>query len=401
MASNAVAALFRTRIVLWILAGSVVWENGCCGEFNSLYEALTGRRLAGLPGVERLGLGLGGWASLGVTYNSRNPGDHMNGPVTFNDRASEPQLNQLYLYLERVVNKEAKRWDVGGRLDVVWGTDSRFVHAAGNWDEDLIREEDLRFYDLAFSQAYLEIATPWVRGATAKLGHFYTILGQEVVQSPNNFFYSHSYAMQYGEPFTHTGVLVSYPLRESISLLVGVVTAPYLGYDNFDRRLSNWNFLGGLTWVGDSGETSISAALTSGPVSMPGDPNRTIASLVFNHAVTGELQYILQMDHGSQTRLGQEDANWYGVNQYLIYALTDSVSLGLRGEWFRDDDGARVTAAPASYYELTTGLNWKPEGWLQLRLEGRNDWVDGARPAFGSSTRNRQFTLGASATVLF
>jgi hypothetical protein len=134
---------------------------------------------------------------------------------------------------------------------------------------------------------------------------------------------------------------------------------------------------------------------------MPGDPNRTIASLVFNHAVTGELQYILQMDHGSQTRLGQEDANWYGVNQYLIYALTDSVSLGLRGEWFRDDDGARVTAAPASYYELTTGLNWKPEGWLQLRLEGRNDWVDGARPAFGSSTRNRQFTLGASATVLF
>ena len=40
-----------------------------------------------------------------------------------------------------------------------------------------------------------------------KLGHFYTPIGYEVVPANGNFFYTHAYTMQYGEPFTHTGVL--------------------------------------------------------------------------------------------------------------------------------------------------------------------------------------------------
>ena len=40
---------------------------------------------------------------------------------------------------------------------------------------------------------------------TVRLGHFYTIIGYEVVTAPDNFFSSHAYTMQYGEPFTHTG----------------------------------------------------------------------------------------------------------------------------------------------------------------------------------------------------
>ena len=40
-----------------------------------------------------------------------------------------------------------------------------------------------------------------------KLGHFYSILGYESVTAPDNFFYSHSYLFQYGEPFTFTGLL--------------------------------------------------------------------------------------------------------------------------------------------------------------------------------------------------
>ena len=32
---------------------------------------------------------------------------------------------------------------------------------------------------------------------------------------------------------------------------------------------------------------------------------------------------------------------------------------------------------PASYYEVTAGLTWKPYNWLRLRPNVRYDWADG------------------------
>jgi len=296
---------FRTILIGCIVLTGLCWSVTSRAEreaASGLYEGLTGASLSDLPGLKNLEMMLGGWMSMGVTYNGNNPSDHSNAPVTFNDRSSEFQLNQLDLFIERPVNKEAKRWDVGGRLDFLWGTDSRFTQAAGNWDEGLITQSDLRFYDIALPQAYAEIATPFVRGATAKIGHFYTILGVEAVPSPNNFFYSHSYAMQYGEPFTHTGVLLSYPVKESLTVSAGAVTGPHEKMDNFDKHLSNWNFLGGLTWVSEDGATSFALALTSGATDDKAGDNRTIASLVLNHDLTEKLHYIIQHDQGYQAR---------------------------------------------------------------------------------------------------
>ncbi len=42
---------------------------------------------------------------------------------------------------------------------------------------------------------------------TVKAGHFFTIVGYETVQAPDNFFYSQSRMMFNSEPFTHTGFL--------------------------------------------------------------------------------------------------------------------------------------------------------------------------------------------------
>ncbi|MDD5035880.1 MAG: porin [Methylococcaceae bacterium] len=370
---------------------------------SGLYEELTGSRLSELPGLGKLGLSLGGWISAGITYNHHDPGNHSNGTVTFNDRSSEFQLNQFYLYLERVVNKESKRWDIGGRVDFLWGTDSRFTQTAGHWDSQLISASESRFYDIALPQAYVEITTPYIRGATVKIGHFYTLLGQEVVPSPNNFFYSHAYAMQYGEPFTHTGVLFSLPAGTSFTVNLGAVTGPHGIADNFDRHPGNGNFLGGVNWLSENGGTSVAAALTSGDTDARGSPNRTIASLVVSHDFTDKLHYIIQFDHGSQERPDAKGggAQWYGLNQYLTYALTDSVVAGLRAEWFRDQNGVRVASFPASYYETTLGLNWKPKPWLLLRTEARYDWSDGTGRIFDVGTQSSQLTLGANAAVSF
>ena len=62
-------------------------------------------------------------------------------------------------------------------------------------------------YGWAVPQLYTEVATG---NLSVIIGHFFKLVGYEVVTSPDNFFYSHSLTMFNSEPFTHTGVLATY-----------------------------------------------------------------------------------------------------------------------------------------------------------------------------------------------
>ena len=104
-----------------------------------------------------------------------------------------------------------------------------------------------------------------------------------------------------------------------------------------------------------------------------------------------------------------KDATWYGVNTHLTYDIKDNLTAGIRGEWFRDQDGVRVFAPArtagalvgSSYYAVTAGVNWKPMNlkWLNLRPNVRYDWADGSRP-FGN-TKQDQFLFSTDFSVNF
>ncbi len=44
-----------------------------------------------------------------------------------------------------------------GRFEFVFGTDTPNYQATGHWDDNLISENNLRFYDMALTQIYIEI----------------------------------------------------------------------------------------------------------------------------------------------------------------------------------------------------------------------------------------------------
>lgn len=394
------SALPKTAACQKVLLGFVfaVSISQAYGQDEGLYSAIAGETLEKSLSVEDYGIKFGGWVSFGGTYSTDNPGDHNNFPVTFNDRTGEFQLNQLNLYIEKALDRES-HWDLGGRVDVMFGTDTRFTQATG-LDDKLISPRDLRFYDIAIPQFYLEVYAPIGNGISAKIGHFYTILGQEVVMAPNNFFYSHAYSMQYGEPFTHTGALFSYSLNDNVTLNAGAVA----GWDNFDENLANWNFLGGVTWTNDDANSAVSWSVISGDVDDVTSENRTISSLVMSHGFTDRLQYVFEHDFGFQQsgRLTGKDAFWYGVNQYLFYDITDSVTVGLRGEWFRDGDGSRVSIGNrANYFALTAGVNWKPKAWLMFRPEIRYDWTDSNAKIFNRLSQNEQLEFAMDVVIQF
>ncbi|MGH8685441.1 MAG: outer membrane beta-barrel protein, partial [Nitrosospira sp.] len=165
------------------------------------------------------GIKFGGWVNAGATYNPNYPANGYNGPVTFADRANRFQLNQLNVYIQRTVVTEGKSLDFGGRFDFMFGTDAIYAQAfgvppfdvnsgqplnRGNWDLDLCCAST-RTYGIALPQAYVEAYVPVGNGLNLKAGHFYSPTGYETVPAPDNFFYSHAYTFNNGEPFTHTG----------------------------------------------------------------------------------------------------------------------------------------------------------------------------------------------------
>jgi hypothetical protein len=345
-----------------------------------------------------------GFLELGIGANAL--GSSWNGPITFNDRAWQGSMNQLYLINERILKDDGI--SLGGRVDLLYGTDFIYTTAAGfdgNWNTG-------RYYGLAMPQLYGEVGNQTLN---VKFGHFYTLIGYEVVPAIGNFFQSHAYTMQYGEPFTHTGVLTTWNPNDQLSIIGGVTN----GWDNWDVGLpapgnpgpgktSNAAFLGAVTFSSSDGSQALTVACSSGNEANGGLTgalggqdligNRTVTSIVYSNEFTDKLTYVYQSDFGyaadAGTNLigyyqtqGQQDgsAYWYGANQYLFYNFTDYLIGGARLEWFRDNNGTRVVSGlrdgspgvggmAGNFWELTFGLNYLIGNNMVIRPELRYDW---------------------------
>jgi len=364
--------------VAYVADEPVAADNGAEEEEDE------GFKLFKFPRLNDRGFDIRGWLDQGYTYNPDNPTNRFNGPVTFNDRANDYQMNQLYLIGERVTKTEDRDWDVGGRVDLLYGTDYRFTTAYGletTWNQSS------RFYGLAMPQLYGDLA---YKKLTFRFGHFYTILGNEVVTAPDNFFYSHAYGMQYGEPFTHTGGLVKWQLNDRFSVTGAIVE----GWDNWVDVNKKPGFMGGFNWTSESEKTSVAWGLIFSNEQAPGIPStRMLSTIVFTQKLGEKWKYIFQNDYGNETNvasIGGADAKWYSFINYLLYDFNDKWSFGARYEWFTDEDGTRVaglgtidgflrgiplTAIPARWQEATIGLNYKYNKNVLVRSELRWDWA--------------------------
>jgi len=349
-----------------------------------------------------------GFVELGIGANAL--GSPWNGPITFNDRAWQGQMNQLYLINERILKDEGI--SLGGRIDLLYGTDFLYTQAAGL---DGFAPDDWatnRYYGLAMPQLYGEVGNQTLN---VKFGHFYTLIGYEVVPAIGNFFYTHAYTMQYGEPFTHTGVLGTWNPNDQLSIIAGITN----GWDNWDVGLpgnqanpspgstSNASFLGAVTFSSSDGTQALTIANASGNEAsgavngaIPAQNfigNRTVTSVVYTNELTDKLTYVYQSDIGYQAHAntavqtqGQQagSAYWYGVNNYVFYNFTDYLIGGFRLEWFSDVNGYRVSTGgfregaltgngngfAGNFWEATWGLNYLVGNNLVIRPEVRYDW---------------------------
>jgi putative OmpL-like beta-barrel porin-2 len=365
---------------------------------TGLIESLTGFNYNETNFMQSLGVKFGGWTEIGFAGNPRDP-DGTNGPVTFNDKPNDFRLHQVYGFIEREADRSTDTISFGFRADLLYGTDGRFSFA-NNFDTDVLNSTNDK--KLIFPQVYGEIFLPVGNGVTAKVGHFYTLIGYEVVPSTGNFFFSHAYTMQYGEPFTHTGALLSYPINDNIEVTGGVVT----GWDShFDQPA---NFLGSVAYSTDDEGTSLTTSVITGDVRTNGlgvndDHNRTMGSVVLEHDLTDRLHYVLQSDFGyEESTAFVGSSKWYGVNQYMFYDVLHNLTAGIRGEWFRDEDGVRVLGDGRSqnFWAVTGGVNYTPIAGFTIRPEVRYDRNSNGN-AYNDGNKDSQVLLSVSGIFRF
>jgi hypothetical protein len=323
----------------------------------------------------------GGWMQLGY-HSKATPLSRVYGDLgSFNDVPNNLNLQQGWMFVERVADGSDCCWDWGFRADMMYGTDAQKTQGFGGtgWDTDW----DNGVYGWAMPQLYAEVE----RGdLNIKAGHFFTLVGYEVVTAPDNFFYSHALTMFNSEPFTHTGVLATYGLNDCVEVYGGWTAGWDTGFENFN---------GGSSWLGGfSAELTENVTFTY--ISTAGNFGARGAdayshSVVLDVALTEDLNYVVQSDLlsigdlsvNALPREARDDD--VGVNQYLLYTLSDCWAVGGRLEWWKNEGN--------SNYEATFGVNYHPHANIVLRPEVRYDWNPG--------NNMDQATFGMDAILIF
>ncbi len=301
------------------------------------------------------GWDISGWTQFG--YHSANDG-------VFNTHPGNVDLQQGYLYIEKIADG-SNGLGFGGRVDVLYGTDGPNTQSFGNnpgtWDFQ--NGLDHGIYGWALPQAYGEVA---YEDVSVKLGHFYTLLGYQVVPATGNFFYSIPYTFNFSEAFTHTGALATYTGVENLTVYGGWT----LGWDTgFDQINQGNSFLGGFSYTFND-ELTTTYICTAGNLGWIG--NGYTHSFVADWTINDCWEYVFQSDLNTIDNSPNAGGGHYdtiGVNQYLFYTINDKIRAGGRLEWWKADG--------ISVNEAALGLNVSPMNNVLIRPEVRYNWVPG------------------------
>ncbi|MBI4737184.1 MAG: porin [candidate division NC10 bacterium] len=343
------------------------------------------------------------WSGHVVTsynYNFNNPKSQANRLRVFDEKANTFRLNSAELNVGKPSTTESP-WGFGLTLNL--GTDAEKIHSAGLGLASTDNPLDIQ-------QAFVTYKWNVENGVDFKAGKFVTLLGQEVIESPNNFNISRSLLFGFAIPFTHTGLLVSYPVVPDLfTTTVGVVN----GWDNVDDNNDGKSLTWQLALTPRKNLTILANGIYGPEQASKTSPKRTVGDLVVSYKPIEPLTLALNLDLAFEDRVPltglTKDAYWYGVAAYAGYDLTDRLTVSLRGEYFVDEDGARTgtsavnTATGLSdrlnLWEITTTLKIKLREKLFARLEYRHDQAAGrVKTAFdkknGTFNRGQQDTVG-------
>jgi hypothetical protein len=328
--------------------------------------------------------------------------DHDNG-YTFN--AAELSV--------RKDPSERYRWGYG--IVVTAGIDSQKNHSLGIFrdrDDSTPLYRNTVPYDLP--EVYASYLIPLGEGLTVKAGRWATLIGYEVYESPKNLNFSRSLLYTLGTPYTHTGLLVTYPFAGWLSATLGFTN----GWDSADNLNGSLKPTGSFAFT-PLDKLSATVNFHVGPeqtrAQMAGDAvnNRWIVDTTILYTGIDRLTLAVNFDFAGEENdpalvaipgRRQTDSRWGGVAGYAGYDWTKALRTVLRLEYFADPQGVKSseTIAPGrnvDLWEVTATAEYKIWRGLVGRLEYRHDEAN--RPAFSLQHHGTTPTSRDQSTLTF
>jgi hypothetical protein len=376
---------------------------------------------AGLENLlNKTGIKFYGYAQGGYMYDTTAPQPYA-GPtfLGFNNLRNTPLLDKISINLERTVDPTKKMFDMGFRLEGIWGYDARFIHSNGLGDTQTGR------YQLDPLQAYVDIALPCLP-AKIRAGKWIELAGFEHFSAniygafgdPMRALYSYSYQFLYAEPGTQTGAYATYVFNPQLTVDLGFTEGWNQSTRNTDHAL---DILGRVTYT-PTDKTSIIFVMTEGsefPIAVGHNlaaSDRkdwwTALDLVVTHKMTDKLSLGLGVDFVNTPHLPGYPGHakqWGGIAGYSSYTLNQYATINTRLEWYNDSSDGYSTGAlmGANYFESTLGVALKPFAkdkilsQLIIRPEIRYDGSNNRVFATGDNRPGEKGELTMSADVLF
>ena len=303
-------------------------------------------------------LGLSIYLQGGFTYNFENPDSQENELRVFDHKA-----NNFTLDLAQIVfTKDAPMNGIGFKLKLSAGETAKFIYSSGLGKSD--DEFDL-------TEAYIQYLAPIGKGLKFTFGKFVTYHGAEVIEAKDNPNYSRSFLFNYAIPFTHTGLMVSYPFSDAVTASIHLVNGWDVTTDNNKGKTAGLSV--GVTPME---QLAMTFNLMYGPEK---DDNNHDNRFLFDWAGTikpvKNLALILNTDYATEGHSAPDGgtAKWYGIAGIAKYDFNDRYSLSLRAEYFNDQDGLR-TGTTQHLKEITLTPEIRLAQGLILRPEYRHDW---------------------------
>ncbi|MDB5332861.1 MAG: hypothetical protein JWP03_4012 [Phycisphaerales bacterium] len=344
-----------------------------------------------------------GWAEGSYQYNFMNPAKGLNLGRVFDLNDNRFQMNQLDLIIERKVDLASHQWDVGGRLEMLYGTDARFIHSNGMFDfSNRANAGSITpgpEYQFDIPQVYVDVGVPIGNGLRIRAGKF---LFFKQIDPNASVFYTHSFTFGAALPFTLTGVTGYYALSDDLSIEAGISRGWGQSLKDNNGAI---NGLGRIRYsLGKT--TDLSVALITGPeLDNDNSHYRTVVDATITHQLTDKITILGDGVYGYQALPGgMTSASWYGVAGYGVYKFSDQVSVAGRLEWYRDEEGF-TTGLAQNLYEATAGLTITPFAndaigqYFRLRPEVRYDYS--SRNYFDGFRRHDQVTVAIDAVFNF
>jgi Putative beta-barrel porin-2, OmpL-like. bbp2 len=366
--------------------------------------------------LTKLGINLYGYVEGGFMHDFSVP--HKGGAtfIGYNNFKNSGVLDKTDLNIERTVDATKKQFDLGFRLEGIYGADADFMHSNGMW------AKETGHYQGDLLQAYIDVALPGMP-AKIRVGKWIELAGFEQYSAniygafgdPSRALYSYSYQFLYAEPGTQTGALVTYVLNPKWTFDAGITR----GWNQSTRDSNSVSdFLGRVTFT-PSDKTTIIFVMTEGPEypiavgnNIPAGDNKdwwTALDLVVTQKINDKLNLGLGLDyvetkHIPGLKTGAKE--WGGVAGYASYAFDPHCTLNTRLEWYNDSANGFSNGAPvgANYYEGTVGVAIKPFpknkilSNLLFRPEVRYDYSN--QPVFNSVDHN-QWTFSMDTLFTF